>query len=103
MPLLLDAADEKNVVVRKIDFDFLSNAKKDNQVYAQNEKIQLSRVEKIKADFFAEIGSDCNCMSVKECNQEKKLVKEKKWDELNNNFTLCGFEEKVPKYCCEKK
>ena len=47
--------------------------------------------------------NSCNCVNVNKCDEVKKLWSDKKFDELNNNFTLCGFDGKVPKYCCAKK
>ena len=49
-----------------------------------------------------EAESSCYCVIVSECKPLRKLVAAKKWDQLNKDFTLCGFEEELPKFCCPK-
>ena len=43
---------------------------------------------------------NCDCKIITECHQLNELAIVKKWDELKKNYTICGFDRKVPKLCC---
>ena len=47
-----------------------------------------------------EDNASCNCVLLTECNQLHDLAIAENFDELRNNFKICGFERKVPKFCC---
>merc|ERR1711971_815160 len=54
-----------------------------------------------KIDFTFEVyDQNCDCKIITECYQLNELAAAKKWDELKNNYTICGFDRKVPKFCC---
>ena len=54
-----------------------------------------------KIDFTFEIhDSSCDCKIYTECPKLNELANEKKWNELKKNYTICGFDRKVPKLCC---
>merc|ERR1711973_828610 len=53
-----------------------------------------------KIDFLYPTESRCDCKLITECNQINELTMTKKWNELKNGYTHCGFNRKVPKYCC---
>jgi hypothetical protein len=54
-----------------------------------------------KIDFTFEIhDSSCDCKIITECPKLNELANEKKWNELKKNYTICGFDRKVPKLCC---
>jgi len=42
----------------------------------------------------------CNCKLLTECDPINELVKAQKFTELRNNHKSCGFDRKIPKYCC---
>ena len=44
--------------------------------------------------------SVCNCKPIHECEQLNELVVSHKFNELKTNYKSCGFDRKVPKYCC---
>ena len=43
---------------------------------------------------------NCDCKVITECNQLNELAIAEKWNALKNDFIHCGFDRKVPKYCC---
>ena len=44
--------------------------------------------------------SVCNCKVIHECEKLNELVISHKFNELKTNYKSCGFDRKVPKYCC---
>ena len=42
----------------------------------------------------------CNCKVIHECEKLNELAVAHKFDDLKTNYTSCGFDRKVPKYCC---
>ena len=44
--------------------------------------------------------SVCDCKSIHECEKLNELVVSHKFNELKTNYKSCGFDRKVPKYCC---
>ena len=42
----------------------------------------------------------CNCKPIYECEKLNELVVSHKFNELKTNYKSCGFDRKVPKYCC---
>ena len=44
--------------------------------------------------------SVCNCKPIHECEKLNELVVSHKFNELKTNYKSCGFDRKVPKYCC---
>ena len=45
-----------------------------------------------------EIGT-CLCTKVTDCLPLNELIKQRKFNELKD-FERCGFDKKIPKYCC---
>merc|ERR1712079_119328 len=41
----------------------------------------------------------CLCTKVTDCVPLNDLIKERRFNELKN-FESCGFDKKIPKYCC---
>ena len=41
----------------------------------------------------------CLCTKVTDCVPTNDLVKQRKFNELKD-FEFCGFDKKIPKYCC---
>ena len=44
--------------------------------------------------------SVCNCKPIHDCEKLNELVVSHKFNELKTNYKSCGFDRKVPKYCC---
>ena len=42
----------------------------------------------------------CNCKVIHECEKLNELAVSHKFNDLKTNYTFCGFDRKVPKYCC---
>ena len=54
-----------------------------------------------KIDFTFEVyDQHCDCKLITECPQANELAIAKKWEELKKNYTICGFDRKIPKLCC---
>ena len=66
------------------------------------EKTTVPKIKLRKFDLF-QFKSPCNCVFVNECNEIKKLVLTKKWNKKKNDFTACGDDKTIPKFCCPKK
>merc|ERR1712217_21141 len=54
-----------------------------------NQKIEFSKSE-----------STCNCITITECKEVNELALAKKWKQIKDDYTQCGFNRKIPKYCC---
>ena len=58
---------------------------------------------RIDFSYPTESSSSCDCKLITECHQINELAIARKWNELKNGYTHCGFNRKVPKYCCPSK
>ena len=47
-----------------------------------------------------EAKSGCNCIVITECKQLNELAQAQKFDELKSKHKSCGFDRKIPKFCC---
>ena len=59
---------------------------------------QISSQSEIK--FKVEAKSGCNCKVITECNPLNELAQAQKFDELKSKHKSCGFDRKIPKFCC---
>ena len=42
----------------------------------------------------------CNYKVILECEKLNELAVSREFNELKTNYKLCGFDRKLPKYCC---
>merc|ERR1712241_1457117 len=61
---------------------------------------QIRSQSEIRFNIEAKAKSGCNCIVITECKQLNELAQAQKFDELKNQHKSCGFDRKIPKFCC---